>query len=190
MADVKKSIRVVIGTPKEPVRFSYANVLDPRENLNGVLEYSVAVLISKEHEKTIDLVEKTIADVTELGRANLWGGKVPKFKYVVLHDGDEEKPDSPEYEGMYFINAKATLDYPPQVVDENKQRITSPDEFGSGDYGCVSIEFVAYDNKKAMVKGIKPGLGNIMRFKKGERFGGGGKSAASDFGEPEVEGLD
>jgi len=189
MAKVKCSKRVVIGTVKEPVRFSYANVLEPRENLNGVLEYSVSVLIPKTYESILALIEDTIAEVKELGKVNLWGGRIPKFKYEILHDGDEEKADQPEYAGMYFINAKATLDHAPEVLDEKRRKITDPNEFGSGDYGCVSIEFVAYDNTKAMVKGIKPGLGNIMRLKKGDRFGGG-RSAAADFGEPEEGDLD
>ncbi len=177
--------RIKIGTKEEPVRFSYANVFAPRENgLGGKPKYSVTLLIPKAYKKQLKAIEKAIEAAKEQGIASKWGGKLPKFKNEVLRDGDEEYPDKPEYEGMMFISAKS--DRKPQIVDANLQEIMDEDEFYSGCWGRASVNFFPYNNEQ---KGISAGLGNLQKTKDDTPFGGGGRSAASDFGDDE-EGLD
>jgi len=190
MAANKTPINIKIGTKEEPVRFSYVNVFEPRENQNGKLQYSASLLIPKEYKKQIKAIKAMIAEANDRGLEDLWGGKQPKFKNEVLRDGDEEYPDKPEYEGMMFISAKADLKHQPKVVDSKLAEVMDDDQFASGDYGRASIDFFPYHHKESNQKGISAALGNIQVYSKGERFGGGGRSIAADFGEDEGSDMD
>ena len=76
------------------------------------------------------------------------------------------------------------------MVDGSLQEVMDEDDFASGDYGRASIELLSLPPKrKSNQKGISAALGNIQVYAKGERFGGGGRSIAADFGD-EDEGMD
>jgi hypothetical protein len=93
-----------------------------------------------------------------------------------LRDGDLEKEDE-AYAGCMFINANSAKK--PGVVDEDVNPIIDPDAFYSGCYGRAAIEFYPYNMEGS--KGIACGLGNVQKLEDGEKLGGGGISAASDF---------
>ena len=185
MAANKTPINIKIGTKEEPVRFSYVNVFEPRENQSGKMKYSASLLIPKKYKKQIKAIQAKIDEANERGLELLWNNKQPKFKNDVLRDGDEEYPDKPEYEDMMFISAKADLKHQPKVVDGSLQEVMDEDDFASGDYGRASIDFFPYHQKESNQKGISAALGNIQVYAKGERFGGGGRSIAADFGDDE-----
>jgi hypothetical protein len=167
-----KSIKTKFVTGK--VRFSYANVFAPAETPNGVLKYSVSILIPKSDTDTVNRFKKAFED-TKVANANFFGGSVPKTLKGGLRDGDQEK-DDPAYAGCYFINANSNEK--PGVVDADLQPILDTSEFYSGCYGRASITLYPYETSGS--KGIAAGLNNVQKLEDGERFGGA-TSAAADF---------
>ena len=161
------------------VRFCYANVFEPTAMADGdTPKYNVCVLIPKSDTKTLEKIKQAIEAAKQAGKAKLAdkNGKIPSTIKLPLRDGDEERGDDPAYEGMYFINVNSTRK--PSVVDKNLNPIMSKDEFYSGCYGRVSINFYAYNVQS---KGIAAGLGNLQKLEDGEPLAGG-SSADEDFG--------
>jgi hypothetical protein len=176
MSKSEQDTKVVLGK-NELVRFSYANVFEPRENLQGDDKYGVSVLIPKSDEKTVKLVKAAIKAAVAEGKDSKFGGKVPSNIKLPLRDGDEERADDPAYAGHYFFNANSNRR--PSVVDKTVSPILDPDEFYSGCYGRVSVNFYSFNTNGN--KGVAAGLNNIQKVKDGERLGGG-SSAEEDFG--------
>lgn len=161
------------------VRFCYANVFEPTAMAEGdTPKYNVCVLIPKSDTKTLEKIKQAIEAAKQAGKAKLAdkNGKIPSTIKLPLRDGDEERGDDPAYEGMYFINANSNRK--PSIVDEELNPIMSKDEFYSGCYGRVSINFYAYNVQS---KGIAAGLGNLQKLEDGEPLAGG-SSADEDFG--------
>lgn len=158
------------------VRFSYAHVFEPYSSEEGQdKKYSVAILIPKEDTKTLDKIEEAVKAAIESGKAK-FGGKVPANLKLPLRDGDEERPDDPNYEGMMFMNASSKNK--PGIVDANVEEIISQDEFYSGCWGRATVNFYAFN--KAGNKGVACGLGNLQKLEDGDRLSGG-PSAEQDF---------
>lgn len=157
------------------VRFSFAHVFEPAETLNGTMKYSVSILIPKSDKETVDRFNKVFEE-TKQANLNYFGGAIPKLFKGGLRDGDTEKDDA-AYAGHYFINASSNEK--PGVVDADLNPIIDPSEFYSGCYGRASITLYPYDTSGS--KGIAAGLANVQKLEDGEKFGGVGSSAASDF---------
>ena len=81
------------------VRFSYANVWEPRA-MEGSdrAKYSVSILISKTDSATLARVKEAIDTALKEGIAKL-GGKIPPTWKNPLRDGDTERPDNPSMQG-------------------------------------------------------------------------------------------
>lgn len=169
MANNSNKFKTVTGK----VRFSYANVFEPKANDEGKELYSVSLIISKDDKETIDKINAAVKQAKEQNVA-YFGGSVPKMLKGGLRDGDEEK-DDPAYANSYFINANSFVK--PGLVDADLNPILDRSEFYSGCYGRASLTFYAYDGKS---KGIACGLNNIQKLEDGEKLGGN-SSAASDF---------
>ena len=171
MATATVKEKVVTGK----VRFSYANVFQPKAQEEGKTpKYSVSIIIPKSDKETIAKMNKAFEDCKSKNAA-YFGGSVPKGLKGGLRDGDEEK-DDPAYANAYFINANSVQK--PGVVDAEMNAIIDPDEFYSGCYGRASVTFFPYI--QAGSKGIACGINNIQKLEDGEKLGGG-SSAASEF---------
>ena len=160
------------------VRFSFCNISKARAFSDGQnAKYSVCLLIPKSDKDTIKKLKDAIQNEIQEGTASLWGGKTPANLKKPLRDGDVERPELPEYEGMYFINAASNQQ--PGVVDRNKQDILDLSEVYSGCYGRASINLYAFNRNGN--KGIAAGLNNLMKLCDGPRLGGGRIEAEDDF---------
>jgi hypothetical protein len=156
------------------VRFSYCNIFTPKASIEGAEpKYSVALLIPKSDKETIAKVKKAIDTAIEEGKSK-WNGKVPPNLKLPLRDGDEERPDSKEYAGCYFINASSKQKV--GVVDKDLNPILDSTEVYSGCYGRASINFYAFSVNGN--RGIGVGLNNIQKLSDGESLGG--KTRAED----------
>ena len=153
------------------VRISYANIWHPRSYNGQDPKYSVSLLIPKSDKKTLDKL-KSIFKEMQLDPENVqkWGGKVKGIR-IPLRDGDEEREDDAAYKGCYFINASATPDYPPRVVDKDKQEIIDPSEVYSGCYCQAVINLYAYN--RSGNRGIGVGLLGLRKLADGEPLSGG-----------------
>ena len=171
--------RVITG---ERTRWSYCNVLQPREDDNGKMKYSVSLIIPKDDTETVDAIKRAIQYVYNDSTETLAGknGVVPELDdiSIPLNDGDVERPDDATYKNSYYINAKS--DYAPNIIDCHGRKLRSDDDVYSGCYGRASITFYAYRKNKNV--GIGAGLNNMLKCADGERLGGM-ISAETDFAE-------
>jgi hypothetical protein len=169
-----QATKAVIGL----VRFSYANIWEPSAPKGSDKKtYNVSILIDKKDKKTLSAVDKCIKAAIDQGKVSKpgWKGKIPAKLDLPLHDGDIERPDNEEYAGMMYLTPKSSTK--PGVVDKDRNPIIEQDQFYSGCYGYVSINFFPYDT---MNNGVGCGLNNIMKVKDGEPLGGR-QSADEDF---------
>lgn len=169
------STKVITGK----VRLSYVNIFTPTAMNDGEEpKYNLCVLIPKTDTVTLDKIKKAIEAAKVEGKAKLAdkNGRIPANLKLPLRDGDEERPDDPACEGMYFINCSSKRK--PGIVDLNLDPILDKEEVYSGCYGRVSINFYAFNVSS---KGIAAGLNNVQKLADGERLSGGA-SAEEDFG--------
>jgi len=155
------------------VRFSYANVWEPK-SINGSDEkYSVSLIIPKTDKKTIAQIEAAIEAAKQEGKAK-FGGKIPANLKLPLRDGDIDRPEDEAYKNAYFINANSKER--PGIVDRSVKPILDQSEFYSGCYGRASITFYAFNQNGN--KGIACGLQNLQMLLDGEPLSG--RSRAED----------
>lgn len=157
------------------VRFSYANIWEPK-SINGSEEkYSVSLIIPKSDVKTIEEIQVAMEEAKQEGIAK-FGGKIPANLKLPLRDGDVDRPDDESYKNSYFINANSKDK--PQIVDRKVKPILDQNEFYSGCYGRASINFYAFNQNGN--KGIACGLGNLQKLEDGEPLSGHSR-AEDDF---------
>lgn len=165
------------------VRFCYAHVFEPRKDEDGSEgKYSVCILIPKEDTQALELVKNAIAAAEQKGKTSKWGGKIPAKRTLPLRDGDEEEKGE-EYEGMMFLNASSSVKSKPgvRVLDGGMiVEALDADDFYSGCWGAVTINFFPYDSNGN--KGVGAGLNNVIKTRDDEKLAGGA-SAESDFGD-------
>lgn len=169
------STKVITGK----VRFSYAHVFEPVAMAEGQdPKYQVSLIIPKSDLKTLEKIEKAIEAAKVVGKDKISkNGKLMPGLKMPLRDGDEDRPDNPEYADCMFINCSSKIK--PGIVDKDLNPIMSQDEFYSGCYGRASINFYAFNN--AGNRGIACGLNNLQKLADGEPLAGGA-SAETDFG--------
>ena len=118
-------MKVVTGK----VRFSYANVWEPKSVNGSDPKYSISLIIPKSDEKTIKKIKTAIEGAKKEGIAKL-GGKIPANLKTPLRDGDTDRPDDEAYANSYFVNANSFVK--PGIVDRNVEPILDQTEFYSG----------------------------------------------------------
>ncbi|KOF56139.1 hypothetical protein AGR56_04265 [Clostridium sp. DMHC 10] len=166
------------------VRFSYANVWEPKSINGSDPKYSVSLIIPKSDKDTLKKVKEAIEEAKKEGTAKL-GGKIPANLKTPLRDGDVDRADDESYADSYFINANSNTK--PGIVDKNVQTILDQSEFYSGCYGRASITFYAYNANGN--KGIACGLQNLQKLEDGDPLGGHSR-AEDDFDAVEDNFLD
>jgi len=163
------------------VRFSYANIWEPKSINGGDEKYSVSLIIPKSETNTIAEIKAAIEAAKQEGKAK-FGGKVPASLKLPLRDGDIDRPDDEAYINCYFVNANSKDR--PQVVDKNVKPILDQDEVYSGCYGRASITFYAFNQNGN--KGVACGLQNLQKLSEGEPLSGRSR-AEDDFTTSEEE---
>lgn len=155
-------------------RIAWPNLFEARLNdLNGKMEYSCQLLISKD-DPGLPALKACAAAAAE----KKWGGNVPKNLRSPFRDGDIEKEDQEDYRGMIFINLKSNQK--PGVVNESVEPVIDPAELMAGDYVRVTFNAFGYNQKGN--KGVSLGLRNVQRIRKGEPLAGARTRAEDDFG--------
>lgn len=153
------------------VRFSYANVFEPRQTPSGQMKYSVACLLPKEDTKGLATLNRAIQDAVEQGLGKNTFAKVHvKMLRLPVRDGDAEVDNegNSKYKGFWFFNANS--DNPPGVVDAQLNPLMTKDEFYSGCWGRADVNFYPYN--QAGNRGVGCGLNNLMKIKDDDRLDG------------------
>lgn len=173
------------------VRISYPALFEAKPNPSGVLKYSCSILIKKEDTATLNAIRAAIDKAIELGKEKIWKGKVPKFRYEPLRDGDAElesgEKTGKEYKGCFFLNCSS--DNPPGVVGRDAKPLLDQGKIYAGCYVRVDINPFPYSNSGN--HGIGWGLNNVMFWEEGERLDGrvSAEEAFASFAEPESDNL-
>ena len=157
------------------VRASFVHIFEPQSVNGSDPRYSCSFIIPKSDVETIGKIRTAIEEAKQSG-VTKWGGKIPANLKLPLRDGDIDRPDDPNYDNAYFVNANATT--APGIVDADRNPIMSRSEVYSGVYGRASITFYAFNSSGN--KGIACGLNNLQKIRDGEPLGGKA-SAESDF---------
>ena len=145
------------------VRFSYANIWEPKSINGGEEKYSISLIIPKSDIRTLNAIKAAIEQAKKDGVAK-FGGKIPANLKLPLRDGDIDRPDDETYKNSYFINANSKDR--PQIVDKSVKPILDQEEVYSGCYGRASINFYAFNQNGN--RGIACGLGNLQKLADGE----------------------
>jgi len=157
------NLKVITGK----VRFSYANIWEPKSINGSDPKYSVSLIIPKSDTKTIKEIQDAIEEAKKEG-VSKFGGKIPTNLKLPLRDGDIDRPDDEAYKNSYFVNANSKDR--PGIVDKNVKPVLDQTEVYSGCYGRASITFYAFNQNGN--KGIACGLGNIQKLADGEPLSG------------------
>lgn len=171
------STKVITGT----VRFSYANIWEPKSINGSAPKYSISLIIPKSDTATLTAIKNAINAAVLNGEKILAdkNGKVNRATLKLpLRDGDVERPDDETYQNSYFINANSASK--PGIVDKNVRPILDQTEVYSGCYGRASINFYAFNSNGS--KGVACGLQNLQKTSDGVTLGGRSR-AEDDFEE-------
>jgi len=168
------------------VRCSYVFIDEPRkdkEKPDQKGKYSIQVLLPKDDPqvKKLKALSQKVAKEKFGDKVKLGMLKMP------LRDGDDER-DTPEYEGMYFLNANSAKK--PGINNRANEHADADDleEYGySGCYFHVSVNL--YGFKVDGNKGVAVGLNNVMLRKAGDRLDGS-VSASDEFADDVDDDLD
>lgn len=165
----KKKPENVITTGK--VRLSYAHLFEPHSGIEGQeKKYSTSILIPKTDKVTLSRIKAAVEVAKQSGQSKHWQNKIPANLKTPLHDGDDERPDDPNYAGCYYLNASSKQ--PPKVVDyPGCNPILDQSEVYSGCYARVCLSFYPYS--QAGNKGVGCGLQHVQKIADGEPLGGG-----------------
>ena len=144
------------------VRLSYPHLFKPAETLNGDMKYSASFLIPKD-SKTAERLKEVIKEIKASDEYKDTVGKT-KVKYGLLRDGDEK--DDPNYEGMYFVNAKSNEDHQPKLLNKEREEVVDPAEIYAGCY--VQAVLSLYPYNKSGNAGIGASLLAVRFIKDGE----------------------
>jgi hypothetical protein len=168
------------------VRFSYCNVFSPRQGKDGQADkYSACVIIPQSDKATVAMINDAIEAAKAKGKAEKWGGKVPANCKLPLRDGDVDREDDEAFAGCYFLNASTKNKPGVKVLEDGSVGDALDDEdFYSGCYGAVTLNFFPYDQNGN--RGVGVGLNNVIKTRDGERLSGG-RSADEDFGDLGVD---
>lgn len=170
--------RVILG----PVRLGYVHLMEPwAPQGDNNPKYMATPLIPKDEAKTIKAIKQAIETAKQKGIVDKWSGKEPKKLGMPLKDGDEK--DDEVFAGHYYLNAKSKSR--PQVVDRNNAPIVDDEDVYSGMWALVAVNFWPYD--MGANRGVGVSIENVKKVKDDERFGGGRRSAESDFGGIELD---
>lgn len=175
--------RVVTGE----VRFSYVNLLKPRESqYGGDPKFSVTILVPKTDIATKQRIDAAIEAAKQNGKSKVWNGVIPPMVATPFHDGDGVRPSdgmpfSEECKGHWVFSASAKADRALSIVDINGQAIIDPTEIYSGMYGRIAINFAPYS--QAGKKGVGAYISqNVQKTRDGEPLGSTAPAATDDFG--------
>lgn len=175
----------VVTKKKNPVRLSYVNVFRPRQIEGSDPKYSVCIMFPKT-DKTLRAIFDDAIEETKRSDADKWGGKIPANLRTPIHDGDTDRPDQPEFRGMWYFNASSNRK--PQVLDELKDEMLDPNDLYSGCWARVSVNFAGYNNSGN--KGIGAYINNIMKIRDDTRLGGTSATAEEDFADDDEDDED
>lgn len=170
-------------------RLSYVHLFKPYAHQAGAEEkFSCTILVPKSDTATKARIDAAIEAAKQKGISGKWNGVCPPIVPTPVHDGDGVRPSDgmpfgAECKGHWVFTANTSVDYPPEVVDQNGNPMINQSEMYSGVYALVNVKFFPY--MFGGKKGIGCSLGPVKKVRDGEPLGGSAPTAAQAFGAPQ-----
>ena len=174
-----------------PAIISYPALFEAKPNPSGALKFSCSLLFDKKDKKVIAELHAAIDKAILRGKEKNWEGRLPKFRYEPLRDGDQELADGEKtdkiYAGKFFLNCSANE--APGVVGPDAKQLINQNEIYAGCIVRADINPFPYKNSGNC--GIGWGLNNVMLIDDGERLDGrqSAEGAFGDYAKEDDEGL-
>ena len=149
------------------VRASFVHLFEAQSVNGSEPKFSCSFIIPKSDTETVNAIKAATEEARQEGVPK-WGGKIPPNLKLPLRDGDVDRPDDPNYEGCYFINASSKEK--PGVVDRKRVPITDPLTVYSGCYVRASLNIYPFNTNGN--RGIAAGLNNVQFWCDGEPLNG------------------
>jgi hypothetical protein len=182
MSSTEKKPRPATSVVTDEGRFFFVTINEPRAAPNSTkLKYSIQFAFPKSNKALKKRLDVAIQAAKEVGKTSAkakWNGVIPPVLKLPIRDGDMEKPDRPEYAGMWFMSCNS--DNKPKPVDANLQPIMNATDIYSGCYGRLDVNFYPFGGAN---KGIAVGLNNVQKLRDGEPLSGGSSAEAAFGGE-------
>jgi hypothetical protein len=170
---------------------SYPALFEAKANPSGALKFSCSLLFDKSDTGTIEELKAAIDKAITKGKEKKWDGKMPKFRYEPLRDGDEELASGEKtdaiYKGKVFVNCSS--DTAPGVVGPDAKVLMDQTKIFAG---CiVRADINPFPYKQSGNAGIGWGLNNIMLVRESTRLDGkqSAENAFGSFAKTEDDGL-
>ena len=156
---------------------SYPHLFQPQQvNGKGDPKFSAALLVSP--EAATEVYNK--AQALAAGHFKNGEDKAQNFMWPVVAANTKPRyAGNPRLAPLYVINAKASADYPPQIVDENRQPIMDRGKIYAGCVVAAGIRLYTYNNMGNV--GVGVGLSAVMKTGEGEPLGDGSVDAKALF---------
>lgn len=176
-------------------RLSWLKLFDPDDPYDtGKPKYFATILIDKEDDKNVQIINNAIKKATEDGIKDKkkFNGEKPKKLRLPIHDGDGTRengePYGDECKGKWVVNTSCQASNPPEVIAGRDGHPARESEVYSGCYGLVNLNLAAYNYNGN--KGIGAYLNSVWKTKDGEPLAGKKKSAAQAFKNIDVNNID
>ena len=155
-----------------PCRLSYANIWEPKQvNGTGDPKYSCCLLIKKSDTAAIAKLKAAIEAVKKGPQGTGPLGRLSAQEPEAAPARRRHRKGDENYEGCYFLNANASENRRPKIIDRACNDVLDQDEVYSGCYAKVKIGLFSYSASGN--KGIGAGLEVIQKVRDGERLSGG-----------------
>ena len=148
----------------EGVVLSYPNLFAPRQVAGkGEPVYSAKLYLPPDAAAIISQKMQELA-----GTAFVSGEtQNPNFRWPIAAVSGADL-QNPRFNGFFVGNAKANADYPPQVIDQNRQPVMDRGQIYAGVIAAVGIRLYSYNNMGNV--GISMGLMAVMKTQDGEHL--------------------
>lgn len=160
-------------------RVVYPNLFTPKDTMGtGKAKFNTAFMWPKEENK--EAFSEMVGLIKEY-----------KTKYFPTHpnfiipfkDENARKQDgSPHpdfFHGHYWFNATANPDFPPKVMNANKEDVSEAEGVHSGRNAIINVSLFSYEFKGKV--GVSVNVRAVVVLSGGEPVGGGGAVSTSDI---------
>lgn len=158
-------------------RIFHPNLLVPvpkdKDKPDSPLKYNVMFAFTAEDNKeAIQALGAFLSQAKEVFHPSIpmqfFSNPLKKWDSYQRRDG---KPNPDYLKNHYWVNASSGKDYPPVVVDANRQPVITPAEIYSGRNAVVNIGFYSFTGQQ---NGLSTNVNAVMLLDGGEKVGGGG----------------
>ena len=149
---------------------SYPHLFQPQQvNGQGEPKYSTVLLLNEQ------VAQVVMQKAQELAQSHFTNGEsqMQKFQWPISkasekmsNSGSFPYRDNPRVANRYIVNAKASQEYPPQIIDANRNPVMDRSQIYAGVVAAAGIRLYTFNNMGNI--GIGVGLSAIMKTADGE----------------------